>query len=148
MGVTSDFCAPDYGAEFINSSPGFHPTIPLPSFPDQDLGIVVGITPVDWFTLDVGVYQGRPLGDRTMFNSLGDIRGPMIVVQPEFRYEIAGRAGEAHVGFWWHGDEVPTFQNPAEEEETTGWYLCFDQEVWAENPDDEEDEQGLVAFFQ
>lgn len=37
---------------------------------------------------------------------------------------------------------------PADERETTGWYLCIDQEVWAENPDDEEDSQGLTTFFQ
>lgn len=144
--ATADFCAPDYGAEFINSSPGFHPTIPIPSFPDQDLGIVVGITPVDWFTLDVGVHQGSPSGDRTVFNSAGDLRGPMVIVQPGFRYNIAGRAGEAHIGGWMHS-KMEEFQT-GERNDSTGWYMCLDQEIWAENPDDEEDEQGLAAFFQ
>lgn len=156
MDSTADFAAPEYGGEFINSSPGFHPTIPLVTYPDQDWGIVLGIEPVDWFSMNFGVYQGRPDGGKSIGNTIDGLYGPLVLVEPAFHYTIAGRAGQLRVGGWWLGDEVEKFLKKFEEDrdvmpdETTsrGWWVVFDQELWRENPEIEDDEQGLAFFAQ
>ncbi|MBW1888858.1 MAG: carbohydrate porin [Deltaproteobacteria bacterium] len=38
MEANADFAFVDNGTEFINSSPGFSPTIPLVTYPNQDWG--------------------------------------------------------------------------------------------------------------
>ncbi|MBU0754374.1 MAG: carbohydrate porin, partial [Planctomycetes bacterium] len=43
--ASADFAAVEYGGEFISSSPGFSPTIPLVTYPDQDWGVVLGYEP-------------------------------------------------------------------------------------------------------
>ena len=115
MDANVDFAYVDYGGEFINSSPGFSPTIPLVTYPDPDWGIIFGIEPVDWFSLNVGVFQGRPDGGRSLGNTLDNLHGPMVHIEPAFHYDISGRSGHLRFGFWWNGD---TFERLAPEEES------------------------------
>ncbi len=86
MEANADFAFVDNGVEFINSSPGFSPTIPLVTYPNQDWGIVVGVKPVDWFYMNVGIYQGDPDGGRSIGKTLDHLRGPMIMAEPNFLY--------------------------------------------------------------
>jgi len=150
--ANADFACADYSCNFTNSSGGFHPTIPLTTFPDQDWGVVMGIAPVDWFSMNVGVYQGRPNGGRSIGNTLDRFYGPMVMAEPAFHYSIANRNGHFRVGGWWNGDKVETLDrnNPGADEfvERHGAYLTLDQEIWMENPADEDDEQGLGVFAQ
>lgn len=99
----ADFAFVDYGAEFLNSSPGFPPTIPLVTYPDPDWGIMAGWSPNDHFQIDAGVYQGDPNGGRSIANTIENLRGPLILIQPAFHYEIANHPGVLRSGVWWHG---------------------------------------------
>lgn len=120
--ANADFAFVDYGLEFLNSSPGFSPTIPLVTYPDPDWGIVLGIEPVHWFSMNVGVFQGRPDGSRSLGNTLDTLHGPMVQIEPVFHYDIAGRDGHLRLGFWWNGDnferlgpeDEPERRDPAE----------------------------------
>lgn len=56
MEANEDFAGMDFGTEFIHSGAGFAPTIPLATFPDQDWGIVFGASPVDWLSVNAGLY--------------------------------------------------------------------------------------------
>jgi porin len=101
----ADFAFVDYGGEFINSSAGFSPTIPLVTYPDQDWGLVVGVEPVAWFSMNVGLFQGDPDGGRSLGATRDHLRGPMVMIEPAFHYEIKGRAGHLRLGSWWNGSE-------------------------------------------
>ncbi|MFH1743167.1 MAG: carbohydrate porin [bacterium] len=152
MEANEDFAFVDYGGEFINSSAGFSPTIPLVTFPDQDWGVVLGIEPTAWYSMNIGVYQGRPNGGRSIGSTLDNLYGPMVMVEPAFHYQIAEYPGHFRVGGWWNGDGFDEFDkndpNPGAFDESYGWYVTWDQEVWKENPEEEEDEQGLGLFAQ
>jgi porin len=149
MEANSYFAYVDYGLEFIHSSPGFTPTIPLTTYPDQDWGLVVGVEPIDWFSMNVGVYQSPPDGGRSIGNTIDNLGGPMLLAEPAFHYQIAGLPGHLRLGGWWSGDEFdridvnrPTV-TPASE--SYGAYVTFDQALWLE---DEESDQGIGMFAQ
>ncbi|MEW6234612.1 MAG: carbohydrate porin [Candidatus Omnitrophota bacterium] len=146
--ANADFACADYACDFTNSSGGFHPTIPLTTFPDQDWGAVMGIAPVDWFSMNIGVYQGRPDGGRSIGNTLDRFYGPMVMAEPAFHYSIADHRGHFRVGAWWNGDKVEKLSTTGVFAERYGVYLTWDQEVWRENPADEEDKQGIGVFAQ
>lgn len=148
-----DFAWVEHGGEFINSSAGFSPTIPLPSYPDQDLGVVLGTAPIPWFSMNLGAYNGNPDGSRSLRGAFLDLAGPMIVVEPAFHYGLLGsRHGHIRAGGWFNGTDVdsPDENDPDPETygEAYGWYLSWDQELWREHPEDGEDAQGIGVFGQ
>jgi porin len=53
-----DFAAPRFGGNFMNSSFGVLPTVPLPSFPAPALGAAAFVQTTDWLALRGGVYEG------------------------------------------------------------------------------------------
>ena len=146
MEANEDFAFVDFGGEFINSSAGFSPTIPLVTYPDQDWGAVLGVEPVDWFSMNMGAYQGRPDGGRSIGDTLDNLYGPLVLVEPAFHYSLVDQPGHFRVGGWWNGDEFEKFDG-SDANENYGWYLTWDQEIWKENPDDE-CEQGIGLFGQ
>lgn len=150
--ANADFAFVDFGGEFLHSSPGFSPTIPLATYPDQDWGVVVGVEPVEWFSMNVGVYQGRPNGGRSISHTLDNLYGPMILVEPAFHYQLGDRPGHFRMGGWWNGDRFDEFDRnnpvPGTFGESYGWYLTWDQEIWSEESGSEEDEQGIGVFVQ
>jgi len=150
--ANDDFAGVQFGGEFINSSPGFSPTIPLVTFPDQDWGVVAGVEPLEWFSVNVGAYQGRPDGGRSPRHTIDELYGPMVMVEPAVHYEIAAHPGHFRVGAWWNGDKVDELDqedpDPGTFGESYGWYLTLDQALWRENPETESDEQGIGLFAQ
>jgi porin len=160
MDANADFDALDYGGEFIHSSPGFSPTIPLPTYPDPALGAAVFVEPADWMYLSAAVYDAEGEGDRSGFETAfhGDDASFSIVelgFRPVFR--LAGRElpGTYRVGGWYHSGEWDRIFNdldgrlsPRTRRGNAGLYLAFDQLAYKEQPSDEEDEQGLGVFFQ
>jgi porin len=152
MEANDDFAFVDYGVEFIHSSPGLIPTIPLPTFPDQDWGVVVGYDTQDWFSMNVGVFQGDPNGDRSLSQTFDSLVGPMVMAEPAFHYDLFALPGHFRVGAWWNGVNGEQFDrhaaNPPLYQDRYGFYLTMDQMVWKENPQDEEDEQGVGVVGQ
>jgi porin len=55
-----DFAAPRFPGNFVHSSFGVPPTIPMPSFPAPGWGAVVAFEPQPWLTLRSGLYEGSP----------------------------------------------------------------------------------------
>jgi porin len=149
--ATADFAAPAYGVEFINSSPGFSPTIPMVTYPDQDWGVAFGIQAVDWLSINAGVYQGRPDGGRSIGDTFDTLRGPMAILEPALRYRLGGRAGTLRVGGWWNGDQFDRLEennaNTGQESESYGWYVTWDQEIWSPHSDNEEPGIGLFGQY-
>jgi carbohydrate-selective porin OprB len=160
MDANADFAYVDYGLEFIHSSAGFHPTIPLPTYPDPALGVVVFFEPADWIYVGGGVYDGQGRGDQSGFESA--LHSPNesftifeLGVRPE--WQAGGRVipGRYYVGGWYHSGPFEIFATFDEEEETieihpgnAGLYLAMEQLVFHEHPLEQEDLQGLGVFFQ
>jgi porin len=143
--ANTDFAYVDYGLEFINSSPGLIPTVPIPSYPDQDWGVTGWAGLNDWFTVTAGLFQADIDGGRSVGNTLDDLVGPLLIIEPNFHYALSGKTGRLGVGLWWSGLEAEVLDDPSQGEEPWGVYLLWDQEVWAEAS---EDEQGIGVFAQ
>ena len=159
MDANADFAYVDYGLEFINSSAGLVPNIPMPTYPDGALGAAVFIEPTDWFYAGAGVYDGQGVGSRWGFETAFHETDTSFTifelgVRPVF--EIAGRRlpGTYRAGGWYHSGSYEIIEQPRERQApgahlgNAGLYLGFDQLLFPENPDVEDDEQGLGAFFQ
>jgi porin len=148
--ATADFVAPAYGVEFIHSSPGYSPTIPLVTYPDPDWGIAVGAQVRPWLSLKAGLYQGRPDGGRAIGNTLDSLHGPMVLLEPGFHYAIGDRAGALRLGGWWNGDSFEQLDkndpSPGEKAESYGWYLTWDQHLWPDGAS--MDGKGIGVFGQ
>jgi len=161
--ANAEMCLVDFGVDFINSSFGQIPNVPLPAFPDPALGVTGFADPTDWLSIMCGIYDGEPSGKEWGFESTFDgTGGSFSIIELVLKPELANRLpGKYRVGFWVNSAKVEElFIEPelGEEEEAPvptarifpynyGVYLAFDQAIYKEN-DDPEDTQGLGAFFQ
>ena len=55
----TEFDVAENGAEFVNSSYGLIPTIPLPTYPYPDFGVSAWYTPTQRISAGAGVYRGK-----------------------------------------------------------------------------------------
>lgn len=143
-----DFAYVEYGLEFINSSPGFSPTIPLVTYPDQDWGLALGVHWADRFETRFGVFQGDPDGGRSVGRTFGNLRGPMVLAQQGMTYALHGHEGEIRLGAWWSGANNKRIDGAGTEPDAAGFYATWDQSVYKENPQDTDDGQGVGVFAQ
>ncbi len=153
--ANADFAYSDVGGDFIHSSFGLPPTIPLPTFPSQALGASFFLAPVEEATFGFGVYDGTPAfgpqGVRAGFDTLGH-NGAIMLGQLQLLNQL-GPNGQLpstlRIGGWYHtGDDlftsfeaVPrTFRN------NYGGWIIGDQMLWKEEYGTD-DAQGLAGFF-
>jgi len=152
MEANVDFSAIETGLEFINSSAGLIPTIPIPSYPDQDWGAVIGVEPIEWFGCKFGMYQGDIDGSRSIGHSLDNLRGPMMIVEPSFKYSLGGLPGSLNIGGWWNGRNFEAYhRHPGRHEncdKAWGFYGFAQQLLWKENNESADDKQGIGVFAQ
>lgn len=152
MEANADFSYIENGIEFINSSAGLIPTVPIPSYPDQDWGAVIGIDPASWFGCKFGLYQGEIDGSRSIGNTLDNLRGPMLIVEPSFKYVLGKLPGSFNIGAWWNGSDFESYhKHPASRDHhgsAYGGYAFWQQKLWKENPAHEECGQGIDMFAQ
>ena len=161
MDVNADFAVPDYGGEFVHSSAGFSPTIPMPTWPDPALGIALFVEPVEWLYLRAGVYDAQGSGTRGGFDTTFHAPDDSFTIYElglSPKLSLFGQRelpGTYRVGGFYHSGEWDMYRNdlggrlPGRTHRgNSGLYLVFDQLLYKERPDDEEDEQGLGAFFQ
>jgi carbohydrate-selective porin OprB len=155
MDATCDFggCTCNFmGTEFINSSAGLIPTVPMPSSPDQDWGAVFGVNPNNWFSLNTGVYEGRNDGGRSIRHTAENLYGPMVLVEPAFHGEIAGHKSDFFLGGWWNGDRFDNLEADEDDDDTWtftenyGWYLVWNLEIWKEEIKEGESFQGVGLY--
>ena len=152
MDANVDFSYIEYAAEFLHSSAGLIPTLPMPAYPDPDWGAMAGVKPADWFECKFGIYQGKIDGNRSIGQTLGDLRGPMLIFEPSFKYSLAGLPGSVNIGAWWNGRRFEAYHNhPSNQDyygKSSGLYGFWQQLLWKENPDKEDCDQGIALFAQ
>ncbi len=161
MDANTDFAAPDYGGEFIHSSAGFSPTIPIPTWPDPALGIVVSVAPVEWFYFRVGLYDALGIATRSGYDTAFHSPDESFTIgelglRPKLSLFGQDRLpGTYRIGGFYHSGKWDVYFNdldgrldPRTHRGNSGLYVVLDQLLYREHPEDEEDEQGLGAFFQ
>lgn len=151
-----DFAYSDIASDFVHSTFGLSPNIPLPTFPSQALGVSFFWKATDNATLAAGVFDGSPAfgpqGTQWGFSTLGH-GGANSVVQLEYQSQT-GPGGE-HPGTiragMWHNSNPDLWTEFAVDEPRTfnqnyGVFCNVDQMIWKESYFTDSD-QGLGVFF-
>lgn len=140
----TDFGYLNSGWDFMNSAFSVNPTTPLPTYPDQPFGFMVEISPKEWLTIKDGIYSRYSV--------------PFNVTEIEVKPTIKKMPGRYMLGVWELSDnsgydvaagmnsDGSTYYNNYNR--NFGAYLNFEQMVYKENKDDDNDMQGLVVFGQ
>jgi len=152
--ANADFCALYYGVDFVHSSFGVIPTVPMPTFPDPALGAAAFVTLAERLTLGAGVYDGASdrgrFGFDTAFDGDGGGFGLVELTLHTSLIDDTWYAGAYRIGVWYHSGDVEEITGDSEPESFShnhGIYLAFDQLLFAE-PAEPEGTQGLAAFAQ
>lgn len=133
--------------DFLGSSFTLSPNIPMPSYPDQALGVWGEITPCDLVSFKAGIFdgsaQGQDFGFRTAFNTNGYIT----LVQGELRPSLNNHEGNIIFGYWNHSGSLETIGTSDVHitRNNYGIYTEFQQQLFKEN---DQDDQGLSLFGQ
>ena len=144
----ADFAVVQSAADFINSSFGFHPTIPMPTFPAPSMAAAAFFEITDWLSFDAGVWDGAPAIGNWGLSGTGVT---FSIYEVKATYDLFGvLPGDAHIGLWYHSDQwddvapnsAATFRG------NHGIHCEAEQRLFKESRGDPEDRQGLVAFLQ
>lgn len=149
-----EFGLPLYAGEFIHGASPTTVTNPLlPTYPDAATGVVLWVQPpigglsfgVGWFdgALGEGVTTGDQ-GPKTFFEDspsdwylIGEVR---------YAYTLADHlSGRIALGAWGHTGDLPAFDGSTSDG-TAGIYAILDQTLLKEDPQGEDDAQGLTLF--
>jgi porin len=148
----SDFAFADLGGDFINSSFGLVPTVPLPTYPNPGLGLACFCHFHEHALISGGIYDGLPDGGQWGFSGLGD-DGCMSLTQLELRQPEDwgnGLAGTLRIGLWYHSgnpEEIVDDPHPRILGHNYGVWSTVDKMLINETGEDG-DEQGLGVFAQ
>jgi porin len=158
--VNANFAAGVHRGEFVHSSAGFSPNIPLISYPDTAMGIEVLIEPSSAWYAYGGLFdargRGRQTGFDTAFHSPSEAFAIAEVgIRPKVSLlDQAGLPGQYCVGAWYHGgrwerieDDLGGRRSARLETGNAGVYFNADQLLLGQMPEDGPP-QGLGAFFQ
>jgi porin len=156
--ANADFALTDLGGEFVHSSFGLPPMIPLPTFPSQSLGLACFLRTTETLEFAVGLFDGvLPSGSsgvRWGFDSLGH-NGMISLYQMTYKPQL-GPEGQLpttiRTGMWHHSDktvwtELSSAPDARLFRQNYGCFTSIDQMLWKESYSGDDD-QGIGAFFQ
>lgn len=140
-----DFGFLNTGWDFINTAFSVNPTTPMPTYPDQSFGFMAEINPKEWLSIRNGTYS--------KFNV------PFNITEVEVKTKIKKLPGRYMVGAWELSDSTGFDMAQSYDYNTAityyntynrnyGAYAGFEQMVYKENKDDDNDMQGLTVFGQ
>ncbi len=151
----ADFAFVDLGGDFVNSSFGFSPTIPLTTWPNTGMGVATFVNLTDTLHYKGGVYDGTtsfglPTGGQAAFSTIGT-HGAITLQEFSWSPQLGADGdlpGTYRAGVWYHSH---TFDDLAsgvgKVQGNHGYWLSGDQMVWKEAGSDDEP-QGLGIFVQ
>jgi porin len=135
--ANADFVVSEGGGEFVNSSFGLIPTVPLPTFPAPAFGAMGSWFPSDTLVVKAGYWDGAPTSGSGMSTAIFDgSRGTIGAVSVEISpFGLDRLAGTYRVGVWRHSDvELPCPPTKVGDEPLTspaeGLYFTADQGLW------------------
>lgn len=135
--ANADFVVSDGGGEFINSSFGIIPTVPLPTFPAPSMGVMGGWSPSGVVHFKAGYWDGAPeLGSgfstAVIDGSNGTVGAVGVEITP-FGGDIID--GTYRVGVWRHSEVEISAPNLKDVGDpimggAEGLYFTADQGIW------------------
>ena len=142
--ANSDFGFLNSGWDFMNLAFSVNPTIPMPTYPDQAFGFVAEINPKEWLSIRNGIYSKYGV--------------PFNISEVEVKTRIKNLPGRYNLGAWEMSDSNAMSVSGGLDSTGSvyynnfnrnyGVYAQFEQMVYKEKKDDENDMQGLVVFGQ
>lgn len=142
--ANTDFGYLNSGWDFINTAFSVNPTTPIPCYPDQPYGLMVEVNPKEWLSIRDGIYSKFGI--------------PINMTEVEFKPVIRKLPGRYTVGAWEMSDSngfgVATSLDAGGSavynsfNRNYGCYAGFEQMVYKEHKDDDNDMQGLIVFGQ
>lgn len=144
--ANAEFAVVDLAGDFINSSFGLAPTVPMPTYPDPSAGLAVFYTPNDWLALKSGIWDGAPDGRNWGFSGTGTA---FSVAEAELMWSLLEERlpGGFHIGAWYHSDDPDEVAADGKFDGNYGVYLGGEQMVLKESWEPADD-QGLGVFGQ
>ncbi|MFA6989901.1 MAG: carbohydrate porin, partial [Candidatus Gastranaerophilaceae bacterium] len=146
--ANADFCSLEHSGDYINSSFGLIPNIPIPAYPAAGLGVSTMVSPNKYVDIKYGFFDGdSQVGTNTFKTAFDGKKGAVHITEVAFKPAIKGYHGNYIAGFWTHtGDldeitdsaDVRTFKN------NKGFYTAFEQRIVNEH----HCEQGLCLICQ
>lgn len=142
--ANTDFCFLNSGFDFMNTAFSINPTVILPTYPDQSFGFMAEINPKEWISIRDGIYS--------RFNV------PFNITEIELKSKIKKMPGRYIAGAWELSDsngmgvgesmypDGSTYYNNFNR--NYGCYAEFEQMVYKEKKNDDNDMQGLIVFGQ
>lgn len=141
----AQFAVVDVAGDFCNSSFGCQPNIPMPRYPDPSMGASVFYNPKKGISLGAGVWDGLPDGTNWGFSNTGET---FSILQAGAKWSLDDRLpGDFQAGGWFHSAIWPDVTETFDIERNYGYYLGWEQMIFKESRDTEDD-QGLGVFFQ
>lgn len=144
-----DFCALEDAGDYINSSFGLIPNIPIPAYPATGLGVSTIISPNKLVDLKYGFFDGdSQIGTNTFKTAFDGENGAVHITEIAFKPEIKGHQGNYIAGYWLHTgnvDEITDSEDVRTYKHNQGFYTAFDQKIFNEKNDNE---QGLSIIGQ
>lgn len=142
----ADFAVNELGGDFVNSSFGFPPVLPLPTFPDPAAALTTYFTLTEWATLKAGVFDGASTGSNWGFSGTGET---FSLLEADFVYDVImeGLPTRYFAGVWCHSGQFDGTDGVSTYTGDHGYYMGIDQMVWLEDCDAEA-AQGLGLFAQ
>ena len=146
----NSFAVVESAGTFVNSSFGYHPTIPMPTFPNPSMAVVGWVQLTESLAFEIGVWDGVPDGRNWGFSGTGET---FSICEVEYSYALGKHdalPGDFHIGPWYHSDlfDDPAPGSSATHEGNWGYHLEWEQMLYDENSLDADDNQGLVTFVQ
>lgn len=139
-----DFGFLNSGWNFMNTAFSVNPTTPMPTYPDQSFGFMAEINPKEWLSIRNGIYS--------RYNT------PFNITEIEVKPKIKKLPGRYMLGAWEMSDSngmsvaggIDSVGNVYTNDfnRNFGCYAGFEQMVYKEKKDDDNDMQGLVVFGQ
>ena len=137
--------ANDETAQFLNAGLVNNPTIP---FPDEGLGIVVYVEPVEGFYAAAGVADAQADARETGFHTAFHGEDALFTIFETGLVPVIPSANGPLVGAYrfgaWHDSRSKgRLDGGGTREDDVGFYVSFDQVLYREG---DQDDQGLAAF--
>ncbi|MGE3182244.1 MAG: carbohydrate porin [Phycisphaerae bacterium] len=162
MDSNADFAAGLFRGEFVHSSPGFSPTIPLVTYPETAWGASLFLAPSRTTYLRTGVFDALGTSARVGFDTAFHAPADALFlletgIRPEWSTASgATLPGQYAWGVWHQNASTPIFFNdldgrlpPRVRSGNTGFYVTLDQWLVREVAAVPEDaDRGVGVFFQ
>ena len=153
--ANTEFAFVENGAEFVNSSMGYSPTIRgFASYPDPAMSVNLFVDPTEYLYVGFGVYDGAgqkgfetgSRGPSTFFRGLNKL---FYIGELGAKWAISGAdlPGRLGVGGWHHHGPFDRFDE-TRKPGTEGFYVVFDQMLWRADSAKKENKRGIGMFLQ